>query len=420
MKIGYVLKQFPKLSETFVLNEILELERQGAEVTIFALGPGRDQRIHRGVTELNAPIHYLASASSGRFVEILRSGQERIEERIVPLFTAGRNVIEAPGVRPLPLIRAAIELVIGAPDLDRLHAHFAGPAAHVARVASAGLGIPYGFTCHAKDIYHESVSHATLRSLHDSADAVVTVCEANRQFLESEVLTGPSDRLQILYNGVDTNSFNPANRRPDPRPSVLAVGRLVPKKGFRDLIDAVGILARRGMDLRCEILGDGVLRPVLESRIRECGLERHVRLLGAVDQSEVRRKLQSAWVLALPCIVAEDGNRDALPTVLLEALASGTPVVSTPVTGVSEIVTDGREGLLVPERDPAELASALSVVLEDQAVRAGLGRRGRETAETRFDLRKNVARLLEIFSLGRPDGGAVHPVPDGVLQEVTV
>jgi len=414
MRVGYVLKRFPKLSETFVLNEVLALERQGAEVHVFALAPGLDDRFHPGLAELKAPVTYLGTGKSADFVAELAAHRELVEARSWAVTPLVWDLLERAedGGRAVGLVRAAAELVFAGEPLllDRLHAHFAGPAAEVARLAAAALGIPYGFTCHARDIYHETAaSSRDFRVLHGNADRVITVCEANRRFLEETVLLRDSSKISVVYNGVDLDRFHPDVRLPHTVPTILGVGRLVAKKGFSVLVEAAAILESRGVEFRCRIIGEGRERPDLERRIRAHGL-RSVQLLGSRDSDGVREELAQAWVMALPCIVDPDGNRDALPTVLLEALGAGVPAVSTPVTGVAEIVEHGVEGLLVEPGDALELADALELILTDPSLRVELGRAGRRKAEERFDLSRNVGSLLGLMSASAP-GEPVVPTP---------
>lgn len=402
MRVGYVLKQFPKLSETFVLNEMRALERQGAEVHVFATAPGLDAHIHAGVAELNAPISYIGGGRSSDFTRTLLENRELLEARWTGVSELAWDLMSRGAQeswRPLEILRASLDVVVRAEPLvlDRLHAHFAGPAAEVARLAGAALNIPYSFTCHAKDIYHDSASASSFRALHASADRVVTVCEANRQFIEKEVLGWPSSRLTVAYNGVSLEQFHPGSRKPAPRPTILAVGRLVAKKGFDVLIDAAAILERQGLDFSVEIVGDGREGDALREQIGALGLGSVV-LTGAATQEYVRARMAEAWLVALPCVVDSEGNRDALPTVLLEALAAGVPCVSTPVTGVSEIISHGVEGLLVPQNDAPALAAALGRMLTDPEVRRAMGVAARAKAEERFDLDRNAEGLLKTWS----------------------
>jgi glycosyltransferase involved in cell wall biosynthesis len=187
-------------------------------------------------------------------------------------------------------------------------------------------------------------------------------------------------------------------RRPDDRPPVIAaVGRLVEKKGFGDLIEACALLAARGQDFRCRIAGVGKLQAALQEHVEGCRLQDRVKLIGPRPQNEIAREIQAAAVLAAPCIVAEDGDRDGLPNVIQEALALGTPVISTDVTGIPEVVHDGERGLLVPQRDPPALADALGRLLTDPGLRVRLAEGARRFMEAEFDIHRNTARRRAMF-----------------------
>jgi glycosyltransferase involved in cell wall biosynthesis len=200
-----------------------------------------------------------------------------------------------------------------------------------------------------------------------------------------------------IYNGLDLARF--AHAAPDRGATeVLAVGRLIEKKGFHILIEAIRLLREAGRGVACRIVGDGDEAGPLAAQIAANGLGDLVRLDGPKPQAEVMRAMRAAAVLACPCIVGRDGNRDGLPTVLLEAMALGTPCVATDVTGIPELVRDGETGLCVPEGDPVALAGALARMLDDPALRLRLSRAGRALIEQEFDIQLNAARLRAVFA----------------------
>jgi glycosyltransferase involved in cell wall biosynthesis len=207
------------------------------------------------------------------------------------------------------------------------------------------------------------------------------------------VLNGAAGDVRRLYNGIDLDAFTPAPHVERDPALILSVGRLVEKKGFEDLIRACALLRQAGVEARCEIIGAGERREALQALIDTLDLGQQVRLVGPKPQDEVMAAYRRAAVFALPCVVAEDGNRDGLPTVLLEAMASGLPVVSTNLVGVPEIVDDGVNGLLVEPGDVAGLAAQLARLLRDAGLRHRLGEAGRRKVAERFDVRQNVAQL---------------------------
>jgi len=389
-RVGYVAKVFPRLSETFVLNEIHELERRGIDVHVFSLHAPPGAVPHRLLNDLRAPITCVercAEPSRARRAEAMTT------------LCAGFSADAALGDRLFPrhYVRLAVQLAAAAEGLalGRFHAHFASRAAHVAMLGSRLAGVPYSFTAHAKDIYHEEVDQELLRMKLRHADLVVTVSEFNRRTLLriGRGIPGLEEKVRRLYNGVDLDLFRPGTAGPGTPGRILAVGRFVEKKGFPTLIEACGLLGQRGIPFRCDLIGSGTQQALLEDLIASRGLGDRVTVRGALPLEQVAFEMRAASMVVLPCIVAADGNMDALPTVLLEAMASGIPAISTTLSGIPEIVVDGATGYLVEPGDAAALAGAVEKVLWDPQSCARLGRAGRRRAEELFDLRANVARL---------------------------
>jgi glycosyltransferase involved in cell wall biosynthesis len=285
-----------------------------------------------------------------------------------------------------------LALLAAAHGVHHLHAHFATIAAYAARTAAALAGVPFSVTCHAKDIYRDGIVPAHFQSLLARSAFVVTVCAANAAWIKAQLAGEQSIDVRVLYNGVDTDAFHPRHRRPAQAPTLLAIGRLVEKKGFHVLFDALAKLAAAGLRPRTVLVGDGEERERLAQQAAALGL-RHVEFAGMRSHDEVRNLVHSATLLVLPCIVGQDGNRDALPTVLLEGLAAGLPVISTPIGGVEEIVDGGAAGVLVPPGEAEPLAAAIGKLLRSPADLARLAAAGRARAERLFDLDRNVGTL---------------------------
>ncbi|MGH7455066.1 MAG: glycosyltransferase, partial [bacterium] len=184
-------------------------------------------------------------------------------------------------------------------------------------------------------------------------------------------------------------------------PRIVYVGRLIEKKGVNYLIDACEKLVSRGLQFECKIIGSGDLEVELRAQIDRLGLRERVQLIGLRPQKEVIRLMQSAAALAAPCVVAEDQNRDGLPTVLIEAMALGTPCVSTDVTGIPEVIVNGKTGLLVPQRNASELAAALELLLTDSSLRIRLAANARQLVEEKFDISRNAACMRKVFDTAR-------------------
>jgi glycosyltransferase involved in cell wall biosynthesis len=409
MKIGYVVKRYPRYSETFIVNEILAHETAGMELEIFSLLPPEDGHFQDGISRVRAPVTYLPS--KGLKVTEFWSVLEEAGET----FSEGWGALEAARGEDVRYVHQAAVLSrkIRLRGVSHLHAHFATASTTVARLAAYFAGVPYTFTAHAKDIFHESVRPGDLRRKLADAAAAVTVSDYNLEYLRENYGTA-AERVHHIYNGLDLERF--PYRLPRERPPlILGVGRLVEKKGFADLIEACLLLAEDGREFTCRIVGTGEQEAELRARIARLGLENRVELLGPRPQSELAQHVQSAAVLTAPCVVGADGNRDGLPTILLEAMALGTPCVSTDVTGIREAIRDGETGLMVPQRHPADLAAAIGRLLEEPGLRIRLAERARRLIEAEFDIRRNAALLREIFRAAlkahaRTDQGIVYQI----------
>ena len=401
VRVGYVLKMYPRFSETFIVNEVLATEAAATHVEIFSLRPPVDGRFHESLAQVRAPVTYLRHSG-------LRAGD------VWSALTAARGELPAlPGcldeLLAAPVVDAmqALELAraVRARGITHLHAHFASVATTVARLASLLTGVPFSFTAHAKDIFHESVDPRDVARKLADASAVVTVSDYNLAFLRGTYGAAAAG-VQRVYNGLDLQRF--AYRSPADRPPVVAaVGRLVEKKGFVDLVDAVDLLVAEGRTLQVDLVGTGPLEDALREQIRRRGLGDVVRMHGALPQGEVRKVVSRAAAFAAPCVVGSDGNRDGLPTVLLEAMALGTPCVATPVTGIPEVLVDHRTGLLVPESDPVRLAAALARLLDDSALRVRLAEQARALMEAEFDVVRAAAAMRRVFEHERADAPAL-------------
>ncbi|MGY0194975.1 glycosyltransferase [Leptothrix sp. BB-4] len=370
MSLAYVLKTYPRLSQTFIVNEILAHEAAGQSLRIETLRPPKPEDAQADVSAVRAPVHRLGEHAAGQRGEALLAAQA--DE------LAGR-------VRSL--------------GITHLHAHFGNSAAEVARRAAEQAGIGYSFTAHARDIFLDGLDHDALALRLHAARRVVTVSDFNRQHLIARYRLAPEQVVRI-YNGLDLRRFSlqtgPLEAAREPL--ILAVGRLIEKKGFADLVAACALLRTRGRRFRCVIAGGGPLMETLARQIAALDLNGQVRLLGAVSPAEVQHWMQRAAAFAAPCVVGADGDRDGLPTVLLEAMALGCPCVSTDVTGIPEVLHDGDSGLQVPQRDPAALADALDRLLADATLRERLARQARARIERDFDIHHNAARLRRLFA----------------------
>ncbi len=391
-RIGYVLKMYPRFSETFVVSEVLARESAGEEIEIFSLRAPADGRFHESLARVRAGTTYLTH--SGRRAQDLWALLARAGRELDRLPDVLADLLEADMADAAQAVELA--LLVREREITHLHAHFASVATTVARLASKLTGVPFSFTAHAKDIYHVEVDAADLRSKLADAHHAITVSAFNVSYLE-DVFGADAAGVRLVYNGLDLDTFgyDRSAQRPG---TICSVGRLVEKKGFDVLVNACALLAAQGRLVDCEIVGTGPMFGPLQARIDAHGLTGHVRLLGALPQPGVRDVLRRNSVFAAPCVVGADGNRDGLPTVLLEAMALGTACVGTDVTGLPEVLRDGDTGLVVGQGDAAGLAVALARMLDDDAERQRFAGNARRLVEDRFDSDRQAAELARLVA----------------------
>ena len=393
--VALLVKTWPKISETFILEEILGLERSGQPLHIFALQPPTDAIRHQAVDRVEAPAACLPEVSARHLAALLGAHMRLLLRRPARYLDALRRALSRRGALPDFLRAGWLVYEAQSRGIAHLHAHFLSRPADIAEHAGA-LGLPFSLSAHAKDIYLSAPTE--LRRKLNAARFTVTCTEYNRQTLAD---IAPRARIARMYHGVDLARFNPALRSsPDDPPLILAVGRLREKKGFDTLIEACRRLRRRGIDFRCEIVGYGELQGALNQQIQDDGLGAVIRLTGKLPREAVIDRYARATVFVQPSRIALDGDRDGIPNVLLEAMAMQLPVVTTRVSGIPELVTDGRNGLLISPDRPADLADALSELLAVPRLRTRLGAAAREAVRARFDNDHNLKLLSSL--LGNP------------------
>ena len=415
-EIGYILRSFPRLSQTFVLNEVLALEQLGLKLRIFAIVDPRESLVQPEVGQLRAEVHYLAPAGGRRLTSIFREHLavcvKSPRRYLATLVYVLRHSEIDRGYRAgsrFDCFRQAVHLLrlVAAAGrrtgrrIHRLHAHFAHDPTLIAMLAHMLSGIPYNFTTHARDLYQALPQ--TLVDKVAQATAVVTCCAANIAYLRRILPEGLGDKCKLIRYGVDLRRFSPTREWDDPQrkgsapPLILSVGRLVEKKGFLDLVAACSLLQRAGHRFRCEIYGEGSQHDELQAAVDQYDLAGKVVLAGAVTQQELIPVLRRADIFALTPFVTGDGDRDGMPNVLIEAMACGLPVVSTAIVGVPELVEHGRNGLLAQPRDVQYIAVALATLLGDARARRMLGMAAHCTVREQFSLDASARRLATLL-----------------------
>ena len=401
-KVGYVVSAWPRLSETFILNEVVSVERLGVRLQIFAVKEADHKSAHPKVAEVRAPVTCLSMKRNRKAIGL--ASLRFFLGQPVRFWQTGLRALRYRRLRVLRCFFQATYLaeILFRESLTHLHAHFAHDPTLVTMFVHYLTGVPYSFTAHAKDIYVKTTPEL-LRDEAQTAQAVVTCTEYNRRYMSAQIGADGTKKLHCIYHGLDLSQFKfccPRALDKEPR-VILSVARLVEKKGLSDLILAAHILRQRDRSFQVEIVGDGPLRKGLEAQVRRLGLDDRVKFAGPLPHDELCRVYQRASLFTLPCVVAADGDRDGIPNVLLEAMASGVPVVSTPVSGIPEVIDSEREGLLVPPNNPTRLADALDRLLHSAELRERLALAARAKIEACFSVEKNSAQLVSLFLAGR-------------------
>jgi glycosyltransferase involved in cell wall biosynthesis len=403
LKLGYVTSRFPKLTETFVLFEILGLERSGAEVKFFPLLRERAEVVHPEAREVVDRARFLPFVSWPILLSQLHFLRRRPRAYVGALAalvkgTWGSLNFFVGGIGIFPKVAHAAR-AMEEEGVEHVHCHFSSHPALAGFVIQRLTGIPYSFTAQGSDLH---VDRHMLREKVAEADFVVTISTYNRDLILRECGERWSDKLVVIHSGIETGFFEPTDaRRPHGRLNVLCVGTLHEVKGQAYLIDACRVLSESGVDFTCRFVGEGKDRPALERRIAVAGLEDRVQLLGPRTRAEVLELLRAADVLVAPSVPTKQGKREGIPIVLMEALATGVPVVASDISGIPELVEDDSTGLLVPPRDSEAIARALLRLHDDEELGPRLGRAGREKVEREFDAYENAARLASEIATRR-------------------
>lgn len=403
-RVAFVLKGYPRLSETFIAQEIAALEQRGLQILIASLRHPTDTQVHPIHASIRAPLLYLPEYLNDEPLRVLRAWRQL---RRQPGYRQARRQ----WLRDLWRDRTANRirrfgqaLVLAAelpPDVLRLHAHFLHTPASVVRYCAIIRDLPWSGSAHAKDIW--TTPQWELREKLASCDWLVTCTATNRDYLAS---LAPPGRVELVYHGLDLDRFAAPQTPHAPRDgsaandpvTVLSVGRLVEKKGTDILLDALALLPD-DLHWRLVHVGGGPLRKELEQRAATLGIAGRVSWCGAMAQRELLALYQSADLFALASRIAHDGDRDGLPNVLMEAQSQWVPVVATDVSAIHELIVDGETGVLVPPQDALALARALEAAMRDPTRRRRLATAGHARVHAHFGLHGNLDRLAAKFGL---------------------
>jgi colanic acid/amylovoran biosynthesis glycosyltransferase len=395
LTIGYVLSVFPKLSESFVLNEINTLLNQGIDVRILSTFPCKDEILHdKFKLENFANRTSYWNPNPTNWLSFLNQYSLR--------FAIRTPIIQKPTAKLRCAIFSSKFIKISRQlNVDLFHSHFASEAAISAMYLSKELGIPFTLTVHAFDLYRGSKSvfwfskKQLLLKLCREALAIVAISNYNRKFLMDIGVN--QTKINVIHCGIDPNKFRRTILYRVSK-QILCVARLIEKKGIRYLLEAIGQISSDS-DLKLIIVGTGPEEKNLKELAASLGVEKKVQFLGDINDPDLLNLYERSSIFVLPCIISADGDRDGIPVALMEAMSMELPVISTNVSGIPELVKDGENGLLVKPKDSKDLCLAIQKLLKEPETCKRFGKEGRRTIIERFNIEKNASDLRRIFHL---------------------
>ncbi len=412
MRLAYLYSRYPIVSQTFCDTEMLALERMGVELELYSVYPPPTSFRHGHAARLKAEIHYAPSSA------VLKLGEAaaRKEKRWPTAFIAEQARKYGPEYKPELRARNALYFadLFRARGITHFHVHFANRAAHTALYIKEMSGIPFSLSTHGQDFMVDLGNDDLLREICREAVFVANETEFSKGVVAG-ICPESAGKMLRVFNGMDLSNFQaPAAATCNPVTRIVSIGRLIEFKGFHHLIAACAKLRWRKLDFLCEIIGEGPWRPKLQAQIDELHLADCVKLTGALPQEEVFTKLRGCDIFALACIVDSNGASDVFPTVILEAMASAKPVVSTKLAGVPEQIIDGSNGLLVEPGDETALAEALESLVTNPDKRRMYGQAGLGRLEHDFAVEQTVLPLYAEFEKCVKQNAAPTAAPAGL------
>ena len=400
LRIGYIMTWFPKLSETFVFREMLEMEKLGYTVEVLPLRKGDTSIVHENARPFLEKACFLPVISISSLLaclfELLKNPL-RFLTILATLVTCNLGSLRYLAASLVYFPKAVLlSRVIRKKKNDHVHAHFASHPAVVAYVVHRLTGIPFSFTAHGSDLHRDQHMLAEKCRL---ATAVITISDYNRNFIERNIGRSPGN-IHVVHCGINTGEFSHfkgRTRKVGQSLNLITVGTLHEVKGISYLVRACQLLDSKGVEFRCRIIGDGPDRGRLEALSRSLGVETKVEFLGSCNESEVRHWMSVSDVLVCPSVMTADGRREGIPVVLMEGMACGLPCVASNLSGIPEIVEDRKNGILSEPGSPESIASALQLIESDERLYREWSENAQETARTRFDLQKNTVRLSRVL-----------------------
>lgn len=399
-RISYIVSRFPKISETFILNEMLGLRRRRVRIRLFPLIRENEPCRHPDVEAMLPHTRYLRLFSTALVADHLRFLMGKPGSYLGTWWVVFRGYARSPSRLPfaLAVMLKAVHMagLMHRQGTDRIHAHWATYPALCALIIKRLTGIPYSFTTHAHDIF---VDRTMLRQKMEQARFVTTISDFNRRFLIEKLGDCAAEKVRVVRLGVDLERFSATSttRQPPPPFRIVCVATLKDYKGHPYLLEACRLLKDRGIPLQCQCIGDGDARESIEQRIADLALEQQVQLLGLLPSEAVRRYLADAHCMVLPSIITARGKMEGIPVAIMEAMAMQVPVVATAISGIPEIITSGVNGILVEPENASAMADAILRIHQNPALARSMGAAARRTVTKDYDLDANIGLLHDLL-----------------------
>ena len=401
-KVAYFIWHFPRLTETFILREMLSLREVGIDIQVFAfMRPVPSATMHPQVERMMPYVHYSPFLFSqklilAQFYFLFHSPLKYFQTLWMAIWQTHLELADLGKILLIFPKTVYFAKQLQEMKIDHIHAHFVAMAGIAAQIASNLTGIPFSLHAHAYDIFQRN--QECVRRQLSLAGGVVTISEYHRLYISNLCPRWRPEEIPIIHCGLDTDEFVPDHiHTTDQVTRIISVGSLIEKKGHKYLIEACNLLASKGYNFICSIIGNGPLYYDLQSQINKYGLQDRILLLGAKNQTQVKDQYRQSDIFVLACTVARSGDKDGIPVALMEAMSMQIPVISTQVSGIPELIANGETGLLVPERDSIALAQAIELLINNQSLRRELGMQGRQSILAGFEIHHTSAQMASFF-----------------------
>lgn len=389
MKIGYVLFTFPEITQAWILNEIVELINRGHKVYIFSIFPSEDNIFHPEVNEYNLLKNTFYLTNSKTMLN-----QIKLILRTIGLF-GWSEPCESLKYKVLSIAAAKhFSDIAKGLGIDFLHAHFNTVPTHTAMLMSKKLKIPFTFTVHAADIFVNKNVKAIKERMH-RASAVITISYYNKDYLE-KLTNSYQNKIYVVRACPIINKNKLLKRQPELF-RILTIARLIEKKGIKYSILAIKELIMDYPEIKYSIIGSGPLEKELKELAKSLNLQNNINFLGNLSDDSLNDESKKATIFMLPCVMAKNGDMDGIPVALMESMYLGIPVVSTTISGIPELIKNGKEGILVEPKNVEQLTIAMKLLLKDKELRFKIGLNGRKKIKNDFNIQNEINKLFEIW-----------------------